>query len=91
MGIRNKSMEWLINRANYLREKIRAYEIILNSIRSLQMENRDSMAFVEACEAAIKTVESQKEYTALSLKTIEEEIDRRTVRTPGATPSSNSQ
>ncbi|MEM4952212.1 MAG: hypothetical protein QXV81_08130 [Ignisphaera sp.] len=91
MGIRNKSMEWLINRASYLREKLRAYEIILNSIRNLQIENRDSIAFVEACEAAIKAIESQKEYTALSLKTIEDEIDRRTIRIPGAPASNNSQ
>ncbi|MEM4436594.1 MAG: hypothetical protein QXO22_06550 [Thermosphaera sp.] len=80
MGISARSTEWLVNRAQYLREKLRAIEIILNQIRELQKQNRDSIAFVEAAEAALRSIESQKQYISMSLNAIEAELTNREVK-----------
>jgi len=79
MGMGARSSEYLINRARYLNEKLKAYEIMIQAIRKLQLENKDSMAFVEASEAVIKVIESQMKGVALSLKVVEEELSKREV------------
>ena len=81
MSLSSRSTEWLINRAQYLKDKAKALEIIIDMIREMQIKNRENIAFVEASEADMRALQAQKEYILASLSMIEKEISKREVKT----------
>ncbi|MEM4020019.1 MAG: hypothetical protein QXG57_07325 [Thermofilaceae archaeon] len=77
MGISTRSTEWLLGRLQYLKEKLRAYETIVRTVRALQLENRENLAFVEAAEAVVRFAASQMQFVATALNLVEAELSKR--------------
>ncbi|MEM4061113.1 MAG: hypothetical protein QXK11_11480 [Pyrobaculum sp.] len=87
--VERRSTEWLVHREKYLREKLQAYEYILNTIREIQRKNRENMVLVEVCESLTNMIETQMNFVAQALNLVQKELEKREVKTAGAGPINN--